>query len=820
MTGERADLTIRVQVTGGAQADKQLDTLGKKGQSAEKATDGFAASLKRLAGPLLTVATATAGFNKLVEVTRQFDVLNAGLQTATGSAENAAVAFEAIQEFATTTPYDLAQATDAFTKLVNYGLTPSEEALKSYGDTASAMGKDLEQMVEAVADATTGEFERLKSFGIKARTEGDNISFTFRGVKTTVQNNAKAIEEYLIKLGQLNFAGAMEKRMATLDGAISNLGDQWDVLFLTISQQGIGDLIEEGVRTATDALAELNDQIASGQLMANIEAVGLAFSGFGEDFSRTADILVQVYSDVMKFLSESTGSTLSEITQNFDTNFRHLPENIRAFIQLIVVEIASIADAGLAAGRQLGEYLGIEFASIVEKAKVYGQAVADGLNPFSDGSYNDFYAKFEALDKQADEMQEEARQRAVESVRLARETRASSIESILAERDEDIKAAEERAAAAVKLREEYERTAAARRAQTGDRLGGFGINPEGDAGGTVGKEQQKKFDALKKSLMSEEEALKDSYDKRLEIIRNNTAAESTIRGDLEAKLKKQYEQDLEDLREQKDRELNAVRESLMSEEELLKLSYEERKKIILESTAATEEERIALVKKLDEQYAKQTAVLEAQRKSIILQNSASLFGELADLSKTFAGEQSGIYRTMFAISKAFAIADSIIKIQQGLANAASMPWPANLAAMASVAASTAGILGTIRSTQVEGVYHGGKDYVPKEATYLLDKGERVLSPRQNEDLTAYLSNQNSSNNVVPFPGMSGMAFTINVVNNTGGAPMQVEAMMDDETQMTLILTAMDNKLRQDLQDGRGVWGDAQRRYGWGTRSQY
>lgn len=35
--------------------------------------------------------------------------------------------------------------------------------------------------------------------------------------------------------------------------------------------------------------------------------------------------------------------------------------------------------------------------------------------------------------------------------------------------------------------------------------------------------------------------------------------------------------------------------------------------------------------------------------------------------------------------------------------------------------------------------HGGLDYVPNEQTYLLQRGERVLSPRQNEDLTAAIN---------------------------------------------------------------------------------
>jgi hypothetical protein len=36
--------------------------------------------------------------------------------------------------------------------------------------------------------------------------------------------------------------------------------------------------------------------------------------------------------------------------------------------------------------------------------------------------------------------------------------------------------------------------------------------------------------------------------------------------------------------------------------------------------------------------------------------------------------------------------------------------------------------------------HGGLTNVPQESTYLLDKGERVLSPRQNTDLTEALEN--------------------------------------------------------------------------------
>jgi uncharacterized membrane protein YqgA involved in biofilm formation len=47
------------------------------------------------------------------------------------------------------------QFINAFIKLKALGLQPSKEALTSYGNTATAMGKSLDQMIEAVADAST-----------------------------------------------------------------------------------------------------------------------------------------------------------------------------------------------------------------------------------------------------------------------------------------------------------------------------------------------------------------------------------------------------------------------------------------------------------------------------------------------------------------------------------------------------------------------------------------------------------------------------------------------------------------------------------------
>ncbi len=182
-------------------------------------------------------------------VNREFQTLRSSLQTVTGSAENAQKAFAGIQSFASQTPYTVNQITESFIKLKALGLDPSAKALTSYGNTASSMGKSLNQMIEAVADATTGEFERLKEFGIKSKQQGDEVTFTFRGISTTVNKSADEITGYLQNIGNTDFAGAMSLQMTTISGSLSNLSDAWsqfaDRLIITQAEIGIASFIND-----------------------------------------------------------------------------------------------------------------------------------------------------------------------------------------------------------------------------------------------------------------------------------------------------------------------------------------------------------------------------------------------------------------------------------------------------------------------------------------------------------------------------------------------------------------------------------------------
>lgn len=113
---------------------------------------------------------AVAGTGVLIGVSKigaDFEALGARMETAfQGNKKKAAEYFKWANEFANKTPFSNDEVIDATVRLKSYGYDP-KRLMTILGDMAGAYGKTLEQSVEAYADASRGEFERLKEFGIQ-----------------------------------------------------------------------------------------------------------------------------------------------------------------------------------------------------------------------------------------------------------------------------------------------------------------------------------------------------------------------------------------------------------------------------------------------------------------------------------------------------------------------------------------------------------------------------------------------------------------------------------------------------------------------------
>lgn len=244
------------------------------------------------------------------------------------------------------------------------------------------------------------------------------------------------------------------------------------------------------------------------------------------------------------------------------------------------------------------------------------------------------------------------------------------------------------------------------------------------------------------------------------------------------------------------------RENLQKEMDELKAKGAWTAEIEAEAQTALEEQEQAHQDRI-KQIRDQAEADEIKRRQIQLAGAESLFDSLGDLTEAFGEKNSRLRKAFLIAEKAAAIASATLSIEKGIAAAAELKFPANLVAMGTVAAETAGILTNIKGVNIA---HGGMDYVPEESTYLLDKGERVLSPKQNTDLTAYLSGARSDKSM-----------RIEVINTMAGVPIAAQAEMGDDGTLKLIITAVKNDLRQDLSNGRGIWGEAKQKYGWSTK---
>lgn len=122
------------------------------------------------------------------------------------------------------------------------------------------------------------------------------------------------------------------------------------------------------------------------------------------------------------------------------------------------------------------------------------------------------------------------------------------------------------------------------------------------------------------------------------------------------------------------------------------------------------------------------AVIEAQKNAIITSTTQSMMDSGLSILADGFGQQSGIYKAAFAASKAYAIAQSMVAINAGIAQAASLPFPSNLMAMATVAMETANVVSNIKAVADTGFASGG--YTGPGGKYqpagIVHKGEYVF----------------------------------------------------------------------------------------------
>lgn len=726
---DTASLIVRVSSTGVDKTTSQLNGLTKAAGAA--------------AAAVVSLETAKQVFSALVDSQRNFDKLNSGLITMTGSAENAAKAFSVLQQFAKETPYGLNQAVEGFTKLVALGLNPSKEALISYGNTAAAMGKDLNQMIEAVADASTFEFERLKEFGIKSSQQADTVSFTFRGVTTTVKKNSEEIQKYLLNIGNTDFAGAMETRSKTLDGQLSSLADSFDGLVLAVARSGFGDAVGEQAATAEDAITALTDAIASNEIAATLQDWVTLFN---ESFKFISDALNDLAYD-----TEDKSVDMSDSLGTIPDAIREWLPDIQQTFHEVIAWFQRIDDYAVALGQTL--------ADVFDPSKTAALTFKN-LTAEADAAYDASIKRAEA-ESQAITNRSKQRKKEIEEQRKQYDERKKQeidLASLVNKKggtggvgntnDKDAKAAAKKAEQLRNQAQDYLDTLAR---QNNDELK------------AIDAQEQQKLAKAKEFYSQGALSLKEYEQAKTAIV-------------LEAGQKRQDELDK---RQKEAQEKQQKGDDFMAQimgqnaTELELLDIQEQQKLAVadkyrEQGLINEEQYQAALNAINEQYATKRA-----------DATATAFGNMASNIGSALGEASGAYKAFAIVQATIATYTAAIEAYKSTAAIPVVgPFLAPVAAAAAVGAGMAQI-SAIRSAREQ-----GGQLSAGQASTIAERGKpEVIMP-------AGASRVRTAQQMKEIMGQNGSSSgpsNVTIVNNTSSQIGNVSTEQDDEGRLRIII---------------------------------
>lgn len=246
-------------------------------------------------------------YDWLIESNASMEQYKNTLTTILKSEEKAVDTLAWANKFAAQTPFEIPEIVEATTVMAAYGMT-AQDNLGIIGDMASVMGKDLMQAVEAIADANTGELERLKEFGITKKMIEEQAALMGKQVfdKKGSMKDQEAFNEVLFSMMNDRFKGGMEMQAQTFKGMISNAQDFIATIGRTLGKP-LFDKMKVGMEGMLDTLNGLQENGTIDRWIVNVQ----------KSFGKLADVVQFIRYDIVGAITEVFGSFIEKNVGNF-----------------------------------------------------------------------------------------------------------------------------------------------------------------------------------------------------------------------------------------------------------------------------------------------------------------------------------------------------------------------------------------------------------------------------------------------------------------------------------------------------------------------
>lgn len=292
--------------------DKTFSSISKSVKSLTKTVAGVAATY------VSAKALANVGKSAL-ESASGLEGYRSTLNVVLKDQQKAAKMMAWAVEFANKTPFETDSVVEATVRLQSYGIE-AQKVMTQIGDMAGVMNKDLMQAVEAVADAQTGELERLKEFGITKAMIIAKGAELYKN-QTIVSNKGQIVDQQkfndaLFALMEERFKGGMEIQAKSYKGLMSTISGVWKTgLAQMAGISGTGEIIEgSAFDAAKEGLGWVSDKMQSLSKSGTFEKIGKKIGSTVQTGIKYGKKVL----DVAKRIKDSVGDTIRTISAKLE----------------------------------------------------------------------------------------------------------------------------------------------------------------------------------------------------------------------------------------------------------------------------------------------------------------------------------------------------------------------------------------------------------------------------------------------------------------------------------------------------------------------
>lgn len=622
----------------------------------------------------------------------------------------------------------------------------------------------MEQATGRAVSDTVKEFARLADEPAAASAK---LNEQYNYLTASVYRQIRALEDSgrateAAKLATETYAQAVQERAAAIDANLGTLERGW--LGVKAAAAEAWDAMLDIGRAGT-----LEDQLSEAQAALERNR-NLRFRSFDDDYQATEyeQKIAYLQAQLKKEQGAATEGEDAAVTQAGIAASRALDSGLKsnasnaqklaAELKQIDANAAAAAKAGIAYTSEQIESLKAAAREQYKEAEPQSERYLDNLRRQADlhgvaseaarvrydierGDLGELTAEQQkSLISAAEELDaKRASTEAAKEAEAAAKRQGQQLEQLRAQQENYVAGLEKQAAtlglSAVEARQ-YE---VAERGLTG----ALRERAEASIAAIAAAEKQRDYQALVKELRTDEEALTDQLRERVAVldaakVSADEYADAITRATRQAIDEAPKFGGLDASVSGAAGELVRVAEAEAELQKWYQTQLDEQR-AFLDEKLVNEETYAARVQEINQQNSERLGEIQAAYKAATLGVFAEVTGQAADMLKGLGDDGSAAYKALFLANKAASIAMAIVNTEEAATKALAID-PTGLMSAITRAAGYASV-GIMAGTTIAGMAHDGIDNIPREGTWLLDKGERVVDRRTNGDLKQFLSQQ-------------------------------------------------------------------------------